>query len=136
MSTPGELRAAAEPPDRSRCPLCARPNDCRLCTREAYKGTCWCEAMLLPQELLERVPLAQRDQACICARCVQAYHRARVARHPILAGPGDFTVESGGLLVFTAHYLLRRGFCCGSGCRNCPYPGEVRRAAGRPAELA
>jgi hypothetical protein len=24
-------------------------------------------------------------------------------------------------LVFTAAYLLKRGTCCGSGCRHCPY---------------
>ena len=29
-----------------------------------------------------------------------------------------------GLLVFTAHYLARRGFCCGNGCRHCPYLKE------------
>lgn len=32
----------------------------------------------------------------------------------------DYTVESG-LYVFTRDYLLRRGTCCKSGCRNCPY---------------
>jgi hypothetical protein len=26
-----------------------------------------------------------------------------------------------GLLVYTAAYHLKRGFCCGSGCRHCPY---------------
>ena len=26
-----------------------------------------------------------------------------------------------GLLVFTAAYHLKRGSCCGSGCRHCPY---------------
>jgi len=26
-----------------------------------------------------------------------------------------------GLLVLTAGYLARRGFCCESGCRHCPY---------------
>ncbi|UEG50686.1 tRNA (guanosine(46)-N7)-methyltransferase TrmB [Ferruginibacter lapsinanis] len=25
------------------------------------------------------------------------------------------------LIVFTAEYLLERGYCCGNGCRNCPY---------------
>lgn len=25
------------------------------------------------------------------------------------------------LIVFTAEYLLARGYCCGNGCRNCPY---------------
>lgn len=27
----------------------------------------------------------------------------------------------GGLLVYTAAYHLKRGYCCGSGCRHCPY---------------
>jgi hypothetical protein len=26
-----------------------------------------------------------------------------------------------GFMVFTARYLARRGFCCGNGCRHCPY---------------
>jgi hypothetical protein len=28
-------------------------------------------------------------------------------------------------LVFTAAYLLKRGSCCGSGCRHCPYGVEA-----------
>ena len=27
-----------------------------------------------------------------------------------------------GRIVFTADFLMRRGYCCGSGCRHCPYP--------------
>ena len=29
--------------------------------------------------------------------------------------------EENGAIVFTASYLQRRGYCCGSGCRHCPY---------------
>jgi uncharacterized protein DUF5522 len=32
----------------------------------------------------------------------------------------DYYLERG-LLVFTAAYHRRRGYCCGSGCRHCPY---------------
>lgn len=32
----------------------------------------------------------------------------------------DYYFE-GGLMVFTAAYHLKRGYCCGSGCRHCPY---------------
>lgn len=32
----------------------------------------------------------------------------------------DYYVEEG-LFVFTAHFLRKRGYCCESGCRNCPY---------------
>jgi len=38
---------------------------------------------------------------------------------PLVEGE-DFYLE-GGLLVFTATFLLRRGYCCESGCRHCPY---------------
>ena len=37
-----------------------------------------------------------------------------------------------GLFVLTGGYLKRRGHCCGKGCRHCPYPPDVQRAAGRP----
>ena len=33
----------------------------------------------------------------------------------------DYYIDKGGLLVFTAWYHLKRGSCCGSGCRHCPY---------------
>ncbi len=49
--------------------------------------------------------------------------------------PGiDYYVEQG-RYVFTAAYLAKRGWCCGNGCRHCPYEGEAKRdtpaAAGR-----
>lgn len=33
----------------------------------------------------------------------------------------DFYYDDNGLLVFTSLYLSQRGYCCGNGCRNCPY---------------
>ena len=41
-----------------------------------------------------------------------------------VAGLDYYFDAATGLLVFTAHYLARRGFCCGNGCRHCPYPKE------------
>jgi hypothetical protein len=32
----------------------------------------------------------------------------------------DYYIDHG-LMVFTARYLLRRGYCCEQGCRHCPY---------------
>lgn len=32
----------------------------------------------------------------------------------------DYYVESG-FMVFTSQFLSRRGYCCESGCRHCPY---------------
>lgn len=33
----------------------------------------------------------------------------------------DFYFTENGLMVFTEQYLLKRGFCCGNGCKHCPY---------------
>ena len=38
---------------------------------------------------------------------------------PVLAEQ-DFYYE-GQYIVFTAAYHLKRGYCCNSGCRHCPY---------------
>lgn len=43
---------------------------------------------------------------------------------PALA-PEDYYYD-GPYLVFTAAYHLKRGYCCGSGCRHCPYGASVR----------
>jgi len=48
---------------------------------------------------------------------------------PALA-PEDYYFENG-LMVFTAAYHLKRGYCCGSGCRHCPY-----RSADEPSQPA
>ncbi|HLZ69935.1 MAG TPA: DUF5522 domain-containing protein [Dehalococcoidia bacterium] len=53
----------------------------------------------------------------------------------------DFELNEDGLMVATRDFLLRRGFCCGCGCRNCPYrgtaqdrrPPALRRDLERPA---
>jgi len=33
----------------------------------------------------------------------------------------DYYFDEKGLLVFTAAYHLKRGYCCNNGCRHCPY---------------
>ncbi|MBX2956754.1 MAG: hypothetical protein KF846_11390 [Cyclobacteriaceae bacterium] len=38
----------------------------------------------------------------------------------------DFYVEHG-KIVFTAAYHLKRGYCCKSGCRHCPYSTGNRK---------
>lgn len=37
-----------------------------------------------------------------------------------------------GLYVMTGPQLLKRGYCCGNGCRHCPFPEVEQRRAGRP----
>lgn len=33
----------------------------------------------------------------------------------------DYYFNEEGFMVFTAAYHLKRGYCCESGCRHCPY---------------
>ncbi len=51
----------------------------------------------------------------------------------------DYYILADGRLVFTATYLLKRGYCCGNGCLNCPYnyqnvPEERRKELQRKRE--
>ena len=40
---------------------------------------------------------------------------------PELKEGEDFYYDELGRMVFTSAYLLKRGYCCGNGCRHCPY---------------
>lgn len=33
----------------------------------------------------------------------------------------DFLINEDGYVVLTAKYHLERGYCCGNGCKLCPY---------------
>lgn len=37
----------------------------------------------------------------------------------------DYYFNEKGLVVFTEKYHLQKGFCCGMGCRHCPYQYEA-----------
>ena len=39
----------------------------------------------------------------------------------------DYYFENG-LMVLTARYHLRRGYCCEQGCRNCPFVYSQKKA--------
>lgn len=36
----------------------------------------------------------------------------------------DYYINEDGLFVLTAKYHLDRGYCCGNGCKHCPYEYE------------
>jgi hypothetical protein len=44
---------------------------------------------------------------------------------PLVEGQ-DYYIENG-FYVFTAQYHQKRGYCCGNGCRHCPYPKETKK---------
>jgi len=33
----------------------------------------------------------------------------------------DYYINEDGLVVLTEKYHLERGYCCGNGCKHCPY---------------
>jgi hypothetical protein len=37
----------------------------------------------------------------------------------------DYYFENG-LMVLTGHFLKKRGYCCGNGCRHCPYETDEK----------
>lgn len=40
--------------------------------------------------------------------------------------PEDFYRTEEGYIVFTEKYHLKRGYCCKSGCKHCPYGFDKR----------
>ena len=120
-------------PAPARCPLCGGPNRCRQTDTEPCKGPCWCESVSFPEALLARVPVAAERPACICRRCATEAGRS----------DGEFDAEGDsyvdpltGLQVFTESWLRRRGYCCDSGCRHCPWRVAGVCASGGPAASA
>ncbi len=49
----------------------------------------------------------------------------RMERMGLAEGDCYFTEE--GYMVFTEQYHLKRGYCCQSGCRHCPYGFNKRK---------
>src|SRR5215470_6009553 len=101
------------------------------CGPKSPEQSCWCED--LPHVSL----VAGADQDCLCSPClseaiaklalieneateVSASGTIATNSPPILVEGQDYYCE-GPAIVFTAHYLLRRVYCCDSGCRHCPY---------------
>tara|TARA_R110000751_G_scaffold78285_2_gene157920 strand:+ start:2759 stop:2920 length:162 start_codon:yes stop_codon:yes gene_type:complete len=42
-------------------------------------------------------------------------------KKPIPVEEGDYYLTPEGYRCFTEQYHLKRGYCCKSGCRHCPY---------------
>jgi len=122
---------SAKAPAVAHCPVCGEPNHCRLETGEPYKGPCWCERPVLTSAVLRRLLGELLEPRCLCPSCLEfVAANPEVTWDELVAGnrlpdtlqlkPGEFYMEDG-CTVFTAPYHLRRGYCCGSRCRHCPF---------------
>lgn len=117
-----------------RCPLCGGDNACRVAKGHLYKGECWCFQIPVPSHLVRRLMESEVEFTCLCRPCLETVSRAaesggdtntmlaeiRAAIDQHRAAEPDFYLEDGNV-VFTAAYHLKRGACCSSGCRHCPY---------------
>lgn len=65
-------------------------------------------------------PDQHQPSAELPTRDAPGQNPTRTTVNPDDLRPGDAYME-GPYLVFTAQYHLRRGYCCNSGCRHCPY---------------
>jgi Family of unknown function (DUF5522)/Cysteine-rich CWC len=115
-------------PDQSKQKSCSNCGESFTCGPAAGKGNCWCEE--LPHVSL----VAGADQDCLCPEClseaiaklpsadadISTSTAGAITSSPALVEGEDYYCE-GAVIVFTAHFLLRRGYCCQSGCRHCPY---------------
>jgi hypothetical protein len=118
------------------------------CDVDNAKEPCWC--MQLPkatadiQAILTQLgsnakPEGFQLASCLCQTCLAKRYSANIQtilnhcnisqlielakpyrQEPTLIEHIDYEIE-GGYHVFSAWYHLKRGACCGNGCKNCPY---------------
>jgi hypothetical protein len=129
MPVSASERIIADPfRDQSKQKSCSNCGVSFTCGPIAGKGSCWCEE--LPHVSL----VAGADQDCLCPACLgEAIARLPRATadictstegavtSPVMLVEGEDYYCEGPAIVFTARYLLSRGYCCESRCRHCPY---------------
>ncbi|HEY0078276.1 MAG TPA: DUF5522 domain-containing protein [Pyrinomonadaceae bacterium] len=73
----------------------------------------------------EREGQVRIDRSVTPNKNASGHRPSSIVHRPI---EGEDFYREGAMIVFTALYHLRRGYCCGSGCRHCPYDAmESRR---------
>lgn len=109
-----------------RCPLCGQANACRRAFgSDPGAAPCWCESVTIAPEVLAAIAPALQGKACLCQACTRSGPAA--SDTPSEGGEEDTYFTEDGRMVFTRAYHLRRGHCCGSGCRHCPFDPPTPR---------
>lgn len=117
-----------------------KSKDCSICGSEFVCGPesenkgCWCS---------DFPPIMPLDFSldCRCPACLKRVVKEKIAEYletltleNAVVGIAknyatssqpieeiDYYLNEDGQFVFTAWYLLKRGYCCQNGCRHCPY---------------
>jgi len=104
------------------------------CGNDGVAESCWCN---------ELPPIMPMDPSvdCRCPSCLKKLVQDKIAEYVATVTPEtaedsiartyntsgkpvegiDFYINEDGYYVFTAWHHLKRGSCCGNGCRHCPY---------------
>ena len=97
------------------CERCGESFDCRA----GNIVQCWCSQVQVSATVREY--LAGQSADCICASCLAELEK-ELGRQPETLQKGvHYYHTPEGYTVFTRLFLLQRGYCCGNGCRHCPY---------------
>jgi hypothetical protein len=121
----------------AQCPLCGGNNQCRMAKGLLYKGPCWCEEIIIPNQVLRALAADHFEATCLCRSCLETLARLShelddpsavlskiqelIESSSRAAKEEDCYLDENGNVVFTATYHLKRGTCCGNGCRHCPF---------------
>lgn len=120
------------------CIKCKRNNYCKI----ESNGSCWCNNLPSLKKIgdLAKIDIEIKE-SCLCEKCLKEDIKDKIdlfveqfrngktkniaplisnGSHKLIEGL-DYYVENG-QWVFTPWNHLKRGYCCGSGCRHCPYP--------------
>jgi hypothetical protein len=122
------------------CEKCAAVFSCGIdgeywCARlpavgDPAAGDCLCPACMKAM-VVERIQQAVQQFEADKITNPAAPYLGQTQAQSLIEGI-DYQIEAGGLLVFTAWYHLKRGHCCGSRCRHCPYGHVNVPASARP----
>lgn len=111
-----------------RCSVC---DTLFTCNADESNAQCWCAA-------LPRIMSVDFKSGCECPACLvqnlaqrinslilntdvrEMVKIAAAYRDDELTEHIDYEIENGNT-VFSRWFHLKRGGCCGNGCRNCPY---------------
>ena len=61
------------------CPACGARTDCALADPRRVDQACWCYSVTIDPAVLQALPDALRNQACLCPRCAQVDQQLRDA---------------------------------------------------------
>jgi iron complex transport system substrate-binding protein len=90
-------------------------------------GTTIVDTVEILAEILHGYPAGQRGKAWISdTKLRQMVQIQKLHEHACARGLPTYRDPLTGYDVFTANYLRERNYCCGSGCRHCPYPAAAQ----------